>query len=146
MSLKVQKEQQVRELMKPKRQAADKSSIQFQNDMKSQQARLQEGYLGQLLNKAEGQAKRLAVSRTIKDVQLYKNAVHQFIREALRTGMEMKQSRSWQQPSAPMQTLVQKIDKKLIELTDDVINKERDAIDLLAKIGEIKGLLINLCT
>ena len=35
---------------------------------------------------------------------------------------------------------------KLIELTEEVVNQEKDAIDLLGRIGEIKGLLINLYT
>ena len=40
--------------------------------------------------------------------------------------------------------IVETIDEKLIELAEDLLNEEKTSVDLLAKIGEIKGLLINL--
>ena len=39
---------------------------------------------------------------------------------------------------------VQEVDTKLVELTQLVLDKQRNSIDILEKIGEIKGLLINL--
>lgn len=42
--------------------------------------------------------------------------------------------------------LVKEIDEKLIKLTEEMMDQEKPAIDLLERIGEIKGLLINLYT
>jgi len=39
---------------------------------------------------------------------------------------------------------VKEIDQQLITLTEAVVEQEKPSIDLLDKIGEIKGLLINL--
>ncbi|MBM7646484.1 uncharacterized protein YaaR (DUF327 family) [Scopulibacillus daqui] len=146
MSVKVSKEQLIRNVLKnPELQATGKTQTSFQQNIKRQQGKLQEEILGQLLNKIEGQANRLAVSQTIKDVQLYKSYIQQLIKEVLQSGLEMKQSKSWHPSSAHRQALVKKIDQKLIQLTDEVLNKHTDSISLLAKLGEIKGLLINLC-
>jgi uncharacterized protein YaaR (DUF327 family) len=40
--------------------------------------------------------------------------------------------------------LIEVIDKKLIEIHDEVINNEKEGIDIIQHVGEIKGLLINL--
>ena len=34
--------------------------------------------------------------------------------------------------------------KNLVEFAEEILNEEKESIDLLDKIGEIKGLLINL--
>lgn len=41
---------------------------------------------------------------------------------------------------------MKEIDDKLIQLTEEMMDQEKPAIDLLERIGEIKGLLINLYT
>ena len=39
---------------------------------------------------------------------------------------------------------MRQIDAKLVELADDLLNEEKSSVDLLARVGEIKGLLINI--
>jgi len=59
----------------------------------------------------------------------------------------LKQSHSWNQYGQGRSLkIVETIDDKLVELTEGVLEKEESSIDLLGKIGEIKGLLINLYT
>ena len=61
--------------------------------------------------------------------------------------MELKQSHTWNRSGEGRRLkIVDTIDEKLIELTEDILNEERDSVEILAKIGEIKGLLINLYT
>jgi uncharacterized protein YaaR (DUF327 family) len=61
--------------------------------------------------------------------------------------MNLKQSHTWNQFGEGRKlNIVETIDKQLVELTDDYITKEKPSIDILGKIGEIKGLLINLYT
>jgi uncharacterized protein YaaR (DUF327 family) len=40
--------------------------------------------------------------------------------------------------------VVETVDEKLSELTDELMKKEESSIDILGKVGEIKGLLINI--
>jgi uncharacterized protein YaaR (DUF327 family) len=59
----------------------------------------------------------------------------------------MKQSRSWDyNGNSRSLKIIEQVDQSLVELADEVVNKESSTIDILAKIGEIKGLLINLYT
>ncbi|TCP22567.1 hypothetical protein EV207_13543 [Scopulibacillus darangshiensis] len=144
MAIKIQKERSIHESLAKTFSSDTKSATPFTNHIDKQNERLQADMLHKLLSKIDDQAKRLTVSKTIKDVQIYKKCIHEFIKEAVHHGLEAKQSRSWHRLSGPHQTIVKQLDEKLVALTNDVLNKESAPIDLLNKIGEIRGLLINL--
>ncbi|WP_203364444.1 YaaR family protein [Bacillus sp. REN10] len=100
-----------------------------------------------LLTDIEGAGERLARSRTFQDLAKYKTLVRRFIRETVEFGMNLKNSHTWNQFGEGRKLkIVETIDEKLIELTEDVMNKEKKSVDLLGQIGEIKGLIINLYT
>ena len=45
-----------------------------------------------------------------------------------------------------MLAIIEKIDEKLVELTDELLQKEEENIKILGILGEIKGLIINIYT
>ncbi|BCB01901.1 YaaR family protein [Bacillus sp. KH172YL63] len=103
--------------------------------------------LNKLLGTIEDAGNRLAKSRTFRDLAKYKTLVKKFVREAVDFGMDLKQSHTWNQYGEGRKlNIVETIDQELVGLTEDVLDKEKKSIDLLGKIGEIKGLLINLYT
>ncbi|MGA9226754.1 MAG: DUF327 family protein, partial [Mesobacillus sp.] len=60
---------------------------------------------------------------------------------------ELKHSHSWNQYGEGRSLkLVDTIDEKLVDLTEELMDKKDKQIDILGKIGEIKGLLINIYT
>lgn len=88
---------------------------------------------------------RIARSRNLRDMAKFKMLVRRFLKEAVESGLELKQSHTWNQFGEGRQLkIVKTIDEKLVELAEDLLNEEKTAVDLLEKIGEIKGLLINL--
>ncbi len=73
--------------------------------------------------------------------------VQRFVKEAVNFGMQLKQNKSWnEQGRSRTLKLVKEIDEQLIQVTEAVLSQEKDSISLLDKIGEIKGLLVNLYT
>lgn len=123
------------------------TNMRFSKMVQKHDQKLQFDALHKLLSDIQGAGDRLVRSRTFKDLSKYKALVKKFVKEAVDFGMDLKQSQSWNQygQSRPLKT-VQTIDDKLLQLTEDVMNKEKDAITILGQIGEIKGLLINLYT
>lgn len=123
------------------------TNMRFSTMVQKHDQKLQFDALHKLLSDIQGAGDRLVRSRTFKDLSKYKALVKKFVKEAVDFGMDLKQSQSWNQygQSRPLKT-VQTIDDKLLQLTEDVMNKEKDAITILGQIGEIKGLLINLYT
>jgi uncharacterized protein YaaR (DUF327 family) len=123
------------------------SSKGFQSLMVQQGNKLQLDQLNKLLVNIEDVGRRLAKSRNFSDLSKYKLLVKKFINEAVEYGMSMKQSRSWDHyGNSRSLKIVEQVDQSLIELAEEIVRKESSMIDILAKIGEIKGLLINLYT
>jgi uncharacterized protein len=124
-----------------------KSSLSFGETVTKQSEKLHSEQLTRLLGDIETQGKRLLQSQTVRDLQLYKNLVQRFVKEAVNFGMQLKQNKSWnEQGRSRTLKLVKEIDEQLIQITEAVLSQEKDSISLLDKIGEIKGLLVNLYT
>jgi uncharacterized protein len=107
--------------------------------------KMQMDQLNKLLVTIEDAGSRLANSRTFKDLAKYKTLVKKFVRETVDFGMDLKQSHTWNQYGEGRKlNIVETIDQQLVDLTEAVMDKEKKSIDVLGKVGEIKGLLINL--
>lgn len=101
--------------------------------------------LKKLLTEISNQGKRLAQFRSFQDLAKFKHMIKDFLHETVYSGLKLQESHNFN-PNGYSQKLaiVKKVDEKLIELTEEIMNQEKKTIDLLSIIGEIKGLLINL--
>jgi uncharacterized protein YaaR (DUF327 family) len=109
--------------------------------------KLQHGQLTRLISEIEQQGTRVSRSRTFKDLSRFKSLVKRFMQEAVEYGLDLNQSSGWSlEGYSRTLSTVELIDEKLIELTESVLDKHKSSIDILEKIGEIKGLLINIYT
>ncbi|SFB22559.1 MULTISPECIES: YaaR family protein [unclassified Bacillus (in: firmicutes)] len=115
--------------------------------VQKQDQKLHVAQLQQLMADIESAGDRLGRSRTFKELAKFKTLVKRFVKETVDFGMGLKQSHSWNQMGQGRSLkIVETIDQKLVELTEEITKKEGESIDVLGKIGEIKGLLINLYT
>jgi uncharacterized protein YaaR (DUF327 family) len=119
--------------------------VRFHEVVQKQEHKMQMGQLQQLLEQIDAAGSRLARSRSFKDMAKFKTLVRQFVKEAVEFGMDLKQSHSWNQYGEGRSLkVVETIDDRLVELAEELRAKKEQPLDLLGKIGEIKGLLINL--
>ncbi|MFJ7932009.1 YaaR family protein [Peribacillus sp. NPDC096448] len=119
----------------------------FQQMVQTQDQKMQIQTLNRLIGDIEGVGQRLVRSRTFRELAKYKALVKRFVKEAVEYGLELKQSTSWNEygQSRPLKT-VETIDARLVELSEEILSKEKSSLEILEMIGEIKGLLINLYT
>jgi uncharacterized protein len=123
------------------------NGVNFNQLVQKQEHKMQLGQLQQLMKEVDSAGERLSRSRTFKDLAKFKTLVKQFVKEAVNFGMELKHSHSWNQfGEGRALKLVETIDEKLVDLTEELMNKKDEQIDILGRVGEIKGLLINLYT
>lgn len=87
------------------------------------------------------QGKRLAKSPIRAEIERYRLLVGKFVKEAL-AQMTQLESRTDRRNRAFI--LVKEIDKKLAELTEMLLTGQSKQIDILAKLDEIHGMLIDL--
>ena len=110
-----------------------------------QEQRLHGEQITRLLGDISSAGERIARSRNLRDMAKFKMLIRRFLKEAVESGLELKQSHTWNQFGEGRRLkLIETIDEKMIELAEALLDEEKTSVDLLAKIGEIKGLLINL--
>nr|WP_206761926.1 YaaR family protein [Bacillus safensis] len=125
----------------------NQTSASFKASMETQSGKLRLEQLTVMLSDIEVFGKKLAKSRNLKDLARFKGLVKRFVKETVDNGLNIETSRSFDiYGNTRTLALVKALDEKLIELTEDMMNQEKPSIDLLERIGEIKGLLINLYT
>ncbi|MEC1411870.1 YaaR family protein [Bacillus safensis] len=123
------------------------TSASFKASMETQSGKLRLEQLTVMLSDIEVFGKKLAKSRNLKDLAKFKGLVKRFVKETVDNGLNIETSRSFDiYGNTRTLALVKALDEKLIELTEEMMDQEKPSIDLLERIGEIKGLLINLYT
>lgn len=129
----------------PNIQQTNQTGTRFSELVVKQGTKLQNEQLTRLLGDISATGDRLARTRSLRELARFKMLVKRFLQEAVNYGLETKQSHTWNRFGEGRRLkIVETIDQHLIELTEDLLNEEKETIDLLDKIGEIKGLLINL--
>ena len=119
----------------------------FGQMVQKQESRLHGEQITRLLGDISTAGDRLARSRNLRDMAKFKMLVKRFLKESVETGLGLKQSHTWNQYGEGRRLkIVETIDQKLIELAEQLLQEEESSVELLARIGEIKGLLINLYT
>lgn len=123
----------------------EESSISFRELMSTRRSEMDVERLNRLIEDIDDQGKILAQSLTVEDLRDYKKKVKEFISEAVKYGLKVQQSRGFNRGGRMrMYKTVQKVDEKLLELADAVINKEEKGLKVLNLVGEIRGLLLDL--
>lgn len=91
------------------------------------------------------QGERIARVRSFKDLAAYKRLIRNFLQKTVYNGLEVNEAHHFSAHSSNHKLItVQKIDEKLVQLTEDLMEQEKQSVDILGLIGEINGLLVNL--
>lgn len=123
----------------------NQGNARFGDMVVKQGTKLQTEQLTRLMGDISAAGERVARNRTLRELTRFKMLVKRFLQEAVNHGLETKQSHTWNRFGEGRRLkIVETVDERLVELAEDILNEEKETIDLLDKIGEIKGLLINL--
>ncbi|MBS4190270.1 YaaR family protein [Bacillus sp. FJAT-49705] len=124
-----------------------KDSISFQTVMDRNRHEQTLELLQSKIKDIEQQGEKLVEQRTVESLRKYKKMVKDFMNDAVKNGLELQEHFGFSQRGASrIHKLVKEVDKKLIDLTNEVLDKESKSLDILAMVGEIKGMLINIYT
>jgi len=117
----------------------------FHDMMQHQSERATREQLQRMLAQIDQQGQRLAKSMTVRELRQYKLMVKHFLEETVRRGVQLRETRGWDRRGRSKRyKLLEEVDQELLGLADDMLSTEEGRIDLLQKIGEIRGMLINL--
>ncbi len=106
------------------------------------QARLQS-----LMEEITMQGDRLAKRRDVKDMRRYRGLVKQFLNEVVtRSHAFSRENFLDRRGRHRVYGIVRLIDENLDQLAQELMKDEQDHIAILSKIGEIRGLLLDIFT
>ncbi|WP_223069049.1 YaaR family protein [Paenibacillus caui] len=101
--------------------------------------------LNRRLKEIQQQGDRLARSMTVRELKAYRLMVKRFLEDTVRRGVGMKETKGWDRRGRGKRyKLLDEIDSALLEMGEELLGTEQGRLELLEKIGEIRGLLINL--
>lgn len=117
----------------------------FSDNLRQQDERAGHEQLNRLLDQIQRQGERLSKSMTVRELRQYKLLIKQFLEETARRGVGLKDTRGWDRRGRTKRyKLLEEVDAHLLAMADELLETEQGKIDLLHRIGEIKGILINL--
>jgi uncharacterized protein YaaR (DUF327 family) len=97
------------------------------------------------LDEIDHKGQALVENRTVENLYEYKDLIRGFIEETVHKGFEMREKRGFSRMGrAKVLRTVAEVDAKLVELTNLILKREHKEINVLRKVGEIQGLLVNL--
>lgn len=103
--------------------------------------------LDQLLKRIDEQGKVLQNTLSLRDLMGYKGLVKEFMGIVVSQTYDLKEELGWnQRGQSKVYSLLKKVDESLEELTKGFLDQESEQIDLLGKLGEIRGMLVDLYT
>jgi len=122
-------------------------SVTFQEVMSKNRQQTVYDKMTKMVQEIEEQGKVLAENRTVDQLRKYKKMIKGFMEEAVQNGLQLEEQRGFNRRGrTKIYKIVKEVDKKLIDLTNTVLDKEKKSMDILSMVGEIKGLLINIYT
>jgi uncharacterized protein YaaR (DUF327 family) len=117
----------------------------FTEMMQQNSGKAAETELNRMLEQIQLQGERLSKSMTVRELRQYKLLIKKFLEETARRGVQLRDTKGWDRRGRTKRyKLLEEIDENLLAMADDLLEHEQGRIDILQKIGEIRGMLINL--
>lgn len=101
--------------------------------------------LENLLRDISEQGKKLGENLNIRELKRYKELVRSFLHEAVDKMYRLQEEAGWDRRGRhKIYTVVKTVDRELENLTGLMLAEQKDQVAVLAKIDEIRGMLLDL--
>ncbi len=103
--------------------------------------------VGALLNEISDQGKKISKRTDVRDMKKYRELIKEFLNEVIyRSHKFSRENFLDRRGRHRVYGIVRLIDQNLDELAEELLKEEKDNILILSKVGEIKGLLLDILT
>lgn len=117
----------------------------FSDMLTQQDGKANEEQLRRFLKKIDEQGERLSRTMNVRELRAYKLLVKRFLENTVRLAIGIKDTRGWDKRGRGKRyKLLEELDSMLLEMAEELLEHEQGKIQLLGKMGEIRGMLINL--
>ena len=110
------------------------------------EAELQERLTG-MMSEITAQGEKLAKKRDIKDMKRYRSLIKDFLNETVSRSHEFSRENFLDRRGRHrVYGIIRLVDETLDELAKELMKDEKDNLAILSKIGEIRGLILDIFT
>ena len=121
------------------------AELDFQDVLRQQQRPYRAENLEELLKRLDELGDRLAKSFSVYDLKAYKDTLRDFLRNTSGQAYGIKEETILSKKGkTKVYQIIEKIDGELEELSALVLSKHKDQVKILAKLDQIRGLMIDL--
>lgn len=146
MNLKVNESSSATAIDNTKKVQQKDSSFKFTLISSIQEKELQEKLNG-LMQEISNQGDILSKHMDIRDMKKYRGLVKSFMNEVISRSHEFSRENFLDRRGRHrVYGIVRLVDKNLDELAQELMSDEKDHLNILSKIDEIKGLLLDIIT
>ncbi len=146
MDIKVSQVNQATQVEQLKQSRPTDGSFKFTLASHVQEAELQ-ARLNTLMEEITMQGERLAKRRDIKDMKHYRGLIKDFLNEVVTHSHSFSRENFLDRRGRHrVYGIIRLIDENLDQLAQELMKDEKDNLSILNKIGEIRGLLLDIFT
>ncbi len=103
--------------------------------------------LGMMMEEISKQGKKLSKKMDVRDMKKYRSLVKDFLNEVVNRSHEFSRENFLDKKGRHrVYGIIKLIDQNLDDLAQELMKEEKDHIAILGKIGEIRGLLLDIFT
>ena len=103
--------------------------------------------LTSLMGKIDEQGKRISEHMDIRDMKQYRSLVKEFVNEVVNRSHEFSRENFLDRRGRHrVYGMVKLVDKNLDDLAEALVQDEKDHLDILGRVDEIRGLLLDIST
>lgn len=103
--------------------------------------------LSGLMEEITMQGNRLAKKRDVRDMKKYRGLIKDFMNEIINRSHSFSRENFLDKKGRHrVYGIIRLVDENLDELAQELMKEEQDHLSILAKIGEIRGLLLDILT
>lgn len=146
MAIKVDNVQQSQQVVQPKEVQQTDGAFKFTLASHIEEAELQQR-LQSLMEEITMQGEALSKKRDVRDMRRYRSLVKEFMNEVVsRSHAFSRENFLDRRGRHRVYGIIRLVDQTLDELAQELVKDEQDNISILNKIGEIRGLLLDIFT
>ena len=146
MDMKINQIAQAQQIEQTHQQPKADGTFKFTLASHIEEAQLQQR-LTSMMEEITMQGEKLAKHRDVKDMKKYRGLIKEFLNEIVNRSHEFSRENFLDRKGRHrVYGIIRLVDKNLDELAQELVKDEKDNLSILEKIGEIRGLLLDIFT
>ena len=146
MDMKINQVVQAQQMEQVHQQSKADGTFKFTLASHIEEAQLQQR-LTSMMEEITMQGEKLAKHRDVKDMKKYRGLIKDFLNEIVNRSHEFSRENFLDRKGRHrVYGIIRLVDKNLDELAQELVKDEKDNLSILEKIGEIRGLLLDIFT